>query len=198
MKIPKLAKGVVVEQVGSDFLVIAPGSLDAVRLTGEAAETLSKIQSGIFVDSTSPVVGELSSFGILEAQGVSRRGLIKAGAIGAGAGIAVMAMPGVAAASSQVGAAGIYQVVGSDVQFRVPLSELGALSAPGLDDRGLTVTSLGISGQGSPGDDGTFAYWTGWGAAPASGTITGVIIRGAVSVNVTFTPAPNSFDYYPV
>jgi hypothetical protein len=102
VKTPKIAKGVVVEQVGADLLVVAPGSLKAVRLTGDAAQTLSKIQAGTFVDSTSHLVGELTSLGILDTPGVTRRGAITAGAIAAGAGISVMAMPGLAAASSDI------------------------------------------------------------------------------------------------
>lgn len=188
-----LTAGVIVERVGDDLMVVLPGNSDVVSLSGRPAEMLLDVKTGRKVDSSDPALRDLVDLGIVSAPGLSRRGLIKAGAIGAGAGIAVLSMPGVAAASSQTSAAGIYQNTGADVQFRVPLSELGALGTVGLPGRELTIASLEIIGQGSPGDDGTFAYWTGFGKAPVSGTITGVISREAVSVNVTFTP--NSFAF---
>lgn len=188
--------GVIVERVGDDLMVIVPGNTDVVSLSGRPAEVFLDVKAGRKVDPTDPAIRDLVDLGILAATGLSRRGLIKAGAIGAGAGIAILAMPSVAAAASVTGAAGIYQVVGSDVQFRVPLNELGGLSTPG-ESRDLSVDSLGISGQGSPGDDGTYAYWTGFGAAPASGTLTGTVdgfpLSGYVSIPTTFTPG--SFTY---
>lgn len=98
----KIARGVIVETVGAELLVVVPGTLEALRLTGEAASTLAKVQAGIKVDPTSPEAAELMSRGIVEIPGISRRGLIKAGAIGAGAGIAVLAMPSAAFASSGI------------------------------------------------------------------------------------------------
>ena len=99
-KMPQLVSGVVVEQVGDDVLVVVPGTTEALRLSGEAAKTVLTIQAGESVSSSDPVVGELVARGVVEGPGLSRRGLIKAGAIGAGAGIAVLALPSVAAASS--------------------------------------------------------------------------------------------------
>ena len=97
---PQLVSGVVVEQVGDDVLVVVPGTTEALCLSGEAAETVLTIQAGQSVSSTDPVVGELVARGVVEVPGLSRRGLIRAGAVGAGAGIAVLALPSVAAASS--------------------------------------------------------------------------------------------------
>jgi hypothetical protein len=99
---PQLVSGVVVEQVGDDVLVVVPGTTEALRLSGEAAKTVLTIQAGESVSSSDPVVGELVARGVVEVPGLSRRGLIRAGAVGAGAGIAVLAMPSVAAASSVV------------------------------------------------------------------------------------------------
>jgi hypothetical protein len=92
--------GVIVDRVGDDLMVIVPGNSDVVSLFGRPAEVLLDVKAGKKVDSTDPAVQDLVDLGILAATGLSRRGLIKAGAIGAGAGIAVLAMPGVAAASS--------------------------------------------------------------------------------------------------
>jgi hypothetical protein len=99
MKKVSLSPGVVVEEVGNGVMVMAPGSQDVVSLSGRAAEVVRSVQSGVSVVDDS-LVAELTVLGVLEVSGISRRGLIKAGAIGAGAGIAVLAMPGVAAAAS--------------------------------------------------------------------------------------------------
>jgi TctA family transporter len=94
-----LASGVVVEDLGVDLMVMVPGSTEVLTLSGDAAEAVRLVQSGSPV-TTDAVVSDLVRLGVLESPELSRRGLIKAGAIGAGAGIAVMAMPSVAAASS--------------------------------------------------------------------------------------------------
>lgn len=95
----RLASGVVVEEMGNELIVMVPGSTHVLSLSGPAAETLRRSQSGAPV-LVNAVTDELARAGVLESSAVSRRGLIKAGAIGAGAGIAVLAMPTVAAASS--------------------------------------------------------------------------------------------------
>jgi hypothetical protein len=95
-----ISSGVISERVGDELLVIVPGRTGTVRLTGYAADLFLDIRAGTKVDTADLVVADLVDLGITQASGMSRRGLIKAGAIGAGAGIAVLAMPGVAAASS--------------------------------------------------------------------------------------------------
>jgi hypothetical protein len=95
-----ISSGIISERVGDELLVIVPGRTDTVRLSGHAADLFLDIQAGKKVDGSDPVVADLVDLGVVQASGMSRRGLIKAGAIGAGAGIAVMAMPGLAAASS--------------------------------------------------------------------------------------------------
>jgi len=97
---PRIAQGVLIEKVGEELVVVIRGSNEAIRVTGETAVTLTHIQSGAQVDTRSTAIRELLELGIIEVPGFSRRGLIAAGAVGAGAGIAVLAMPGVAAASS--------------------------------------------------------------------------------------------------
>ena len=102
-KILDVTQGVVVERVGSELLVVVPGSLDTLKFSGEAAQTLRDIQARNPVDVRSPTVADLIDLGVVKGQRqMSRRGFIRVGAIGAGAGIAVLSMPGAAAASSPV------------------------------------------------------------------------------------------------
>jgi len=144
-----LASGVVVEDLGSDLMVMVPGSSTVLTLSGRAADVVRTVQSGSPIVTTA-VVTDLIHAGVLETTGLSRRGLVKAGAIGAGAGIAVMAMPGIAAASSDPGTnpgpgtnsgAGIEllgdalppeQAVGQDYLLRFKYSDL--LDIPGGKD----------------------------------------------------------------
>jgi hypothetical protein len=92
--------GVIVERVGEDLMVIVPGTSDLVSLSGRPAQVLLDVTAGKRIDSADPALRDLVDLGIVSAPGVSRRGLIQAGVIGAGAGIAVLAIPGLAAASS--------------------------------------------------------------------------------------------------
>jgi len=96
-----IAPGVIVENVGDDVVVMLPESTEVIRLSGDAAQLVRAIHNGQLV-VPSETVTELINRGILVSQtGMSRRGLITAGAIGAGAGVAALAMPGVAAAASE-------------------------------------------------------------------------------------------------
>lgn len=94
------APNLAVELVGKDVLVHLPRSSEVIRLSGAAAETFLAIQAGEPVDSSDEAVQELVAAGVVRSRGLSRRGLVKAGAVGLGAGIAVIAIPSVAAASS--------------------------------------------------------------------------------------------------
>lgn len=95
-----LSPGVIVEHVGEELLVVVPGQTDVVRLTGGVAKVLEDIRAGKPVDLSDAAVSDLLKLGIVSTPGLSRRGLIKAGAIGAGAGVAVLAMPSAVAAAS--------------------------------------------------------------------------------------------------
>jgi hypothetical protein len=101
-----------IENVGSDLLVFAPGSTDVIRLTDDAVKTLRALQAGIPV-APSATVDSLIRWGIVTDSGFSRRGLIKASSVGAVAGIAVLAMPSVAAASSGIPVDGAWFVFGN-------------------------------------------------------------------------------------
>ena len=94
-----LSSGIVVEELADEVLVFVPGN-DAIRLSGEPAEVVLNLQAGKHVDSSNPSVSDLAQLGVVTVNGFSRRSLVKAGAIGLGAGVAVLAMPGVASASS--------------------------------------------------------------------------------------------------
>ena len=96
-----LSPEVLVEDVGDDCLVYVPGTESVVTLSGDTANALRQIQSGLAVDPTSPSVSELIRLGIVQASSpMSRRNVIRAGLIGAGAGVAALSLPSVAAASS--------------------------------------------------------------------------------------------------
>lgn len=98
-------KDIAIESVGDELLVFFPGQAEAFRLSGPAAQAVAEIQAGKSIDINSAAVADLVHLGILSTSTMSRRGLIKASAIGVGAGIAVLAMPTAAAASSPVGTA---------------------------------------------------------------------------------------------
>jgi hypothetical protein len=98
----RVAPGVVVEQVGKDLLVVAPGSSDVVKLDGSAADVFRAIEAGRPITGATDIIENLQSAGIIETPAaVSRRSLIRVGTLGVGAGFAVLSMPGVAMASSR-------------------------------------------------------------------------------------------------
>jgi hypothetical protein len=97
----RLVAGVTVESVGEECVVMRPSSAEVIHLKDEAALLALRAAKGEQVVGPSEIVQQLVQVGVLEPmRGVSRRGLVKAGVIGAGTGVAVMAMPGAAAASS--------------------------------------------------------------------------------------------------
>jgi hypothetical protein len=91
----------VIEHVADDVVVMLPGSTEVLQLSGEAADTVRTVQRGDMAVLPTGIVTELVERGVLISRSrMSRRGFVKAGTIGLGTGIAVMSMPGVAAASS--------------------------------------------------------------------------------------------------
>jgi hypothetical protein len=96
-----IAPGVIVENVGDDVVVMLPESTEVIRLSGDAAQLVRAIHAGDVSVLPSHTVTELLERGILISQaGMSRRGVLTAGAIGASAGLAALSMPTVAAAAS--------------------------------------------------------------------------------------------------
>lgn len=109
-----LSPRVVTECVGADVVVMLPDSTDVLRLSGEAAGAIRSIEAGEAPVVPEKVLADLIDRGVLVTKStVSRRGLFKAGSIGAGAGIAVLAMPSVAAASSGIPVDGVWFVFGA-------------------------------------------------------------------------------------
>lgn len=94
-----LASGVVVEDLGSSVLVFLPGLPQVLTLTGESAEVIRLFHDGAPIQQ-SKEVEDLIDLGVLSAPVLSRRGFVKVGGIGITAGAALVALPGVAAASS--------------------------------------------------------------------------------------------------
>jgi len=100
MKKAIVSPGVIVERVGDDLMVVVPGASDVVSLSGRPADVLLDVQAGRDVDPLDPALKTLSDLGIVTSPGMSRRGLITAGALGAGAGVVMLSMPAAAAAGS--------------------------------------------------------------------------------------------------
>ena len=104
-----LGHGITHEVVADQVIVFLPASAQGspssvVSLSGGAAEVFLRVvngDEGVTVDTEH--VSDLVSLGVVQSDvpvGVSRRAALKAGAVGAGAGIAVLALPQAAAAAS--------------------------------------------------------------------------------------------------
>ena len=105
----QVVSGVTHEVVADQVIVYVPGvghesSSTAVQLSGDTADVFLRVVSGdegVTVDTEH--VSELVAVGVLVSEGssvFSRRSALKAGAVGVGAGITVLALPQAAAASS--------------------------------------------------------------------------------------------------
>ena len=102
-----ITPGVIVEQVGNDCVVLLPGHEDVIRLTGKASSVVRQVQAGHRVVVSDPAVLELIDLGVIQSGStLSRRGVVRAGFVGAGVGIAALALPSVASASSTPGGGG--------------------------------------------------------------------------------------------
>ena len=155
-----LAPGAVIEPVGDDVMVMMPGNTDILRISGPAADTLRTIAAGHPIDPTTPTVLELADQGIIQTSAMSRRGLIRAGAVGAGAGIAVLAMPSVAAAASVGGG-------GNTILGTWTLPALGVYT-------GQSIVRFNLSGFDFPNDLGEGSFASGSGGATPPGPLVGL------------------------
>ena len=96
-----LVEGVIVESLGEELIVLVPGSMEIVRLDGDPANLLRRIMNGEPPSSSdSDSMSLLGQFGLLKSSAVSRRSVLRAGAVATGAGIALLSFPSAAAASS--------------------------------------------------------------------------------------------------
>lgn len=150
-----LAPGVIVEDMGSDTAVFVPGVSEVLTMSGAAAITLRRIRLGESVECAEAVVSDLVSLGVIQpAGGMSRRGVVRAGVIGAGAGIAAFAMPHVAAASSPIGGVGVLTqfvaLVGRATEGVSTAITEGSFQVAGRDaegnDLGIEIASSDLTG----------------------------------------------------
>lgn len=150
----EIARGVSVERVGDEVVAYLSTSQEIVRLSGDAALVLESIGQGATVTGGAALVDDLVDRGVLEEKGPSRRNLLTAGAVGAGAGIAVLAMPGVAAASSVINVLGNYYVYDADfdneelrfVEFLIPGERDVAVDFPEGQGNPSALTISGFPG----------------------------------------------------
>jgi hypothetical protein len=187
-----LVAGLVVERVGDDLMVIVPGNSDVVSLSGRPAEVLSDVEAGRQVDSTNPALLDLVDLGIVSAPGLSRRGLIKAGAVGVGVGVASLALPTAAFASSanRDSITGIYSMAGEGNPwgFLVLKDDVsaGTPETLTLTVGGTAFQSSALTGSGS-------AVWTTTSSAAVSFNdiywLHGVTVSGALLAAV-FADSP--------
>lgn len=82
-----------VELIGEDVMIYLSETSETLRLSGATAEAFLAIHTGERVDPSDVAVRELLAAGVVRPRGISRRGLVKAGAVGVGAGVAVLAFP---------------------------------------------------------------------------------------------------------
>ena len=96
-----LARGVLVESVGEDLVVMVPPGR-CFKLSGRFARVIQRLQSGEPIHDDE-AIHQLQDIGILETPAAfSRRTVVRAGVLAAGAGMATLVLPGTAAASSGV------------------------------------------------------------------------------------------------
>ena len=98
----RLSPGVVIESIGDDCLVMLPGKSTVVTLSGDECKQALAIREGEEVSLNNPAVQTLVRLGVVSAAPhLTRRHLITAGALGAGVGVTLLAMPTAAMASSR-------------------------------------------------------------------------------------------------
>jgi hypothetical protein len=182
-----IAPDAAAEVIGTDVLVYLSESSEVIRLSGVAAEAFLAIRAGQRVDPSDEGVRQLVAAGVARSVGLSRRGLVKAGAVGVGTGVVVMAMPSLAAASSGSGIpiAGFYFMAGEgnpwgfivskdDVSAGTP--ETLTLAVSGTDFQSSAQTSVAGTGW-STGSSAAISYT--WNAADDH-WLHGVLVSGAL------------------
>lgn len=96
----RLSPGITIENVGNAVIAFNTEAKEVLAITGEAGSLLRTVsRPGLHTIEVSAGLKELLSLGLVE-QTMTRRGVIRAGALGTGAGIAFLAMPSAAIASS--------------------------------------------------------------------------------------------------
>jgi len=109
------------EAVGDDVLVMRSAVRKTLRLSGEVAIAFKAVQAGAAPTGVPlEILQSLVDEGVLTVDSprtVSRRGLVAGAAVGVGAGLVTLALPTVAAASSQEVLPGFYFYDSDDDEF---------------------------------------------------------------------------------
>ena len=97
--------GVSVEKVDTGYLVLLPGDDRVLHLTGEQAEAFDAARSGVaqLSDRLVPAMAGLVELGVVSTDSWTRRRVLQLGGAAAAAGMAVIALPTIAAADSPPG-----------------------------------------------------------------------------------------------
>ena len=118
-----IAPGVTIEEVGDEYLVLLRDTGMSLHVDSESSQALRKILEGCAPGEYNlPVLRTLVERGVLVEEGpqVSRRGVIRGGAIGAVSGLAVLSLPSVAAASSTSDILGAILGIGTEDDTQAP------------------------------------------------------------------------------
>lgn len=194
----ELVEGVLLHQVGGDLLVVVPDSLETLRLSGDVAITLLAIHRGVAVDCVGPNINDLIKLGIVSDRSkVSRRGLIRAGAVGVGAGIAVLALPSAAAASS-VPETVFPLTLDTDPRFfeGVPSSRFNTVMGFDVGDALPVIQGASITALNGAVLDNSLSLWQftgiydaaiGWFAYDYLGNPRGTLPAGTARIELVFT-----------
>lgn len=134
-----LGSRVLVEQVGDEVFAVLPDGGRVVRLSGVDAQTVLDVRDGKVLHPGEVEVSHLIDIGVLSRPHFSRRGFLKAGVVGASAGIAIVSLPSVAVASSEINLAGSHENLGEAYQFKI----LPPGPLPDGDPSTLTVEGVG-------------------------------------------------------
>ena len=105
-----LVDNISLEFVGEEALAVMPEHGEVLRFSGPAARAIREVNDNGHTEGSASVVENLLELGVIKSSGVSRRTVLTAGSVGLGAGIAALAMPTVAAASSVIEVRGDYYV----------------------------------------------------------------------------------------
>ena len=198
-----MAPKVVIEFVGDEALVLAPGLTEAYRLKPELARVVRAVQLGDVVPEKSSEVSQLVDLGILERveSGMSRRSVLTGAATAAGGAAIALAMPGVAAASSEPNSSddgdpftinGTYTPDGTTFGGGTGTQTFKISTSDAEDDLSGEVLQIQPGNQGGPLSE-TGGEWTvSVVNVKFSGTQTGLVSgfnsEGRFTYTVTFTP----------
>ena len=193
----QVVSGVSHEVVADQVIVYVPGvghesPRTAVQLSGDTADVFLRVVSGDeSVTADTEHVSELVAVGVLVSEGsgvFSRRSALKAGAVGVGAGITVLALPQAAAASSvPIELEGTWFLPGADsMLFEADMDGNNITGQPDLTVQGIAgvIPYEDINGKAD------LIIWErdfGFGNRPSfSGDLIGTFTSDGIHYRVTF------------